>query len=127
MNVPPLRLVVIGALVVLAIFGAVRALSGKKDNTSDAIVNSITTPIGQAARAEASANVTSAISAVQIYFAEHDTYAGISRAALLAVDAGLSPTVQVFATASGYCLMASVRDISVRNVGPSNGVEDGAC
>lgn len=124
---PPLRLVVIGALVVLAIFGAVRALSGKKDDTSDAIVNSITTPIGQAARAEAAANVTSAISAVQIYFADHGTYAGISRAALLAINAGLSPTVQVFATASGYCLMASVRGISVRNVGPSNDVEDGAC
>ena len=90
-------------------------------------MRSITTPIQQAARAEAESNVQSAIPAVQIYFADHGTYAGISTAQLRTINAGLSPTVQVFPTAGGYCLMASVRGITVRNVGPSSDLEDGAC
>jgi hypothetical protein len=121
------RLVVIGALVALAVFGGVRALSGKSEETSNAIVSSITTPIQQAARAEAEANVRGAMPAVQIYFADHGTYAGISTATLRTINAGLSPTVQVVPTAAGYCLMASVRGITVRNVGPSADLVDGAC
>ena len=122
-----LRMVVIGGVIALAVFGAVRALSGKSDETSKAIVSSITTPIQQAARAEAESNVRGAIPAVQIYFADTGTYAGISTAALRTINAGLSPTVQVVPTAGSYCLMATVRGISVRNVGPSADVTDGSC
>jgi hypothetical protein len=122
-----LKLVVIGALVVLAIFGAARALSGKSEETSDAIVRSITTPIQQAARAEAESNVRGAIPTVQIYFAEHGSYAGMTAAALRAINPGLSPTVQVVPTAGGYCLTATVRGVSVRSVGPSGDVTEGRC
>ena len=122
-----LRTVVIGGIIALAVFGAVRALSGKSDETSKAIVSSITTPIQQAARAEAEANVRGAIPAVQIYFADNGSYAGISTAALRTINAGVSPTVQVVPTAGSYCLMATVRGISVRNVGPSTDVTDGSC
>ena len=90
-------------------------------------MSSITTPIQQAARAEAEANVRGAIPAVLIYFADHGTYAGISTAALRTINAGLSPTVQVVHTAGSYCLMATVRGISVRNVGPSADITDGSC
>ena len=122
-----LRLVVVGAAVVLAIFVAARTLSGKSEKTSDAIVQSITTPIQRAARAEAESNVRGAIPTVQIYFAEHGTYAGMTAAALRAINPGLSPSVQVVPTAGGYCLMATVRGISVRNVGPSTDVTAGSC
>ena len=122
-----LRAVVIGGVIALAVFAAVRALSGKSDETSEAIVSSITTPIQQAARAEAESNVRGAIPAVQIYFADHGSYAGISTAALRTINAGLSPTVQVVPTAGSYCLTATVRGISVRNVGPSADVTDGLC
>jgi hypothetical protein len=122
-----LRTVVIGGAIALAVFAAARALSGKSDDTSKAIVNSITTPIQQAARVEAESNVRGAIPTVQIYFADHGTYAGMTAAALRAINPGLSPTVQVVPTAGSYCLMATVRGISVRNVGPSADVVDGAC
>ena len=122
-----LRTLVIGGVIALAVFGAVRALSGKSDETSKAIVSSITTPIQQAARAEAEANVHGAIPAVQIYFADHGSYTGISTAALRTIDAGVSPTVQVVPTAGSYCVMATVRGIAVRNVGPSTDVTDGSC
>jgi hypothetical protein len=127
MNLPPLKVVVIGAVLVLAVFGAVRALSGTSEDTSDAIVRSITTPIQQAARAEAESNVSSAIPAAQIYFADHGSYDGISAAALRTINPGLSPTVQVVPTAGGYCLTATVRGVSVRNVGPSADITDGSC
>jgi hypothetical protein len=122
-----IRVAVIGAVVVLAIFGAARLLSGRSEKTSDAIVKSITTPIQQAARAEAESNVRGAIPTVQVYFADHGTYAGMTAAALRAINPGLSPTVQVFPTAGGYCLTATVRGISVRNVGPSADVTEGTC
>jgi hypothetical protein len=122
-----LRMVVIGGAIALAIFGAVRAFSGKSEDRSDAIVRSITTPIQQAARVEAESNVRGAIPAVQIYFAENGTYAGMSTVALRAINPGLSPTVHVVPTAESYCLMATVRGISVRSVGASGDVVDGAC
>ena len=122
-----LRVIVVGALVAVAVFAAARWLSGKSEETSRAVSGSITTPIARAARAEAEANVRSAMSAVQLYLAEHGTYAGISTQALRAIDAGVSPTVQVFPTAGGYCLTATARGISVRNVGPAAGIEDGSC
>ena len=122
-----LRVIVVGALVVLAVLAAARWLSGKTDETSDAVSRSITTPIDRAARAEAESNVRSAMSAAQIYFVDNGTYAGISAPALRAIDASLSPAVQVFPTGAGYCLMATVRGVSVRNVGPSAEITDGSC
>lgn len=127
MRAPPLRVVVVGALVVLAFFAAARWLSGKSDDTSKAVARSITVPIERAARAQAEADVRAAIPAVQVYFVENGTYAGMSVAALRAIDAGLSPTVQVFLTGGSYCLMATVRGVSVRNDGPSTEVIDGSC
>ncbi len=65
--------------------------------------------------------------AAQIYVAEHGTSAGISIQALRAIDASISPTVQVFPTGSGYCLTASVRGVSVRNNDPAASITDGSC
>src|SRR5215210_500286 len=112
------RVLVVGALVLVALFAAARWVSGRSDDASKAVVGSITTPIDRAARAEAEANVRSAMSAAQLYFAENGTYAGISTPALRAIDAGLSPTVQVFPAAGGYCLTATVRTATVHNAGP---------
>ena len=124
---PPLRVLVVAAVLLLAAFGAFRALSGKSDETSQAVVDAITVPIDRAARAEAESNLRSAQSAARLYFAENGTYAGISAAALRMVDAGLSPTVQVFPTAGGYCAMAVVRGVSVRLVEPPGELADGSC
>ncbi|MBA2385128.1 MAG: hypothetical protein H0V68_10775 [Actinobacteria bacterium] len=120
------RVIVAGALV-LALVAAGRWLSGRSDDTSKEISRSITTPIDLAARAEAEANVRSAMSAAQVYFADHGTYAGISTPALRGLDAGVSPTVQVFPTAGGYCLTATVRGVTVHNDAPAAGVVDGPC
>src|SRR5215210_293065 len=127
MNTPPLRAIVVAAVLVLAGFGAMRALSGEKDETAMGIENAITVPIDRAAHVQAESNVRAAQAAAQLYFAENGSYAGISTSALRTIDAGLSPSVQVVATAGGYCAMAVVRGVSVRNIGPSADIADGSC
>jgi hypothetical protein len=122
-----LKAVLVVAVLVLAGFGAFRALSGKSDDTSDAIVNAITVPIDRAARIEAEANLRAADSAAQLYLTQNGSYAGISTDALRAIDAGLSPTVHVVASGGGYCATAVVRGVSFHTVGPGGEIADGGC
>ena len=122
-----MRVVLAGALVVLALVAGARWASDRSDETSEAVSRSLTTPIERAARVEAEANVRGALPAVQAYFSEHGTYTGISTQALRSFDSGLSPTVQVFPAGAGYCVTATVRGVSVRNLGPSSEIADGTC
>ena len=122
-----MKAVLVVAVLVLAGFGAFRALSGKRDDTSKAIVDAITIPIDRAARAEAEANLRATDSAAQLYLVQNGSYAGISTDALRAIDAGLSPTVQVVATGGGYCATAVVRGVSFRTVGPGGEIAEGGC
>ncbi len=122
-----MKAVVVVAILALAVFGAFRMLTGKSDDTSDAIVNAITVPIDRAARIEAEANLRAADSAAQLYLTQNGSYAGISTDALRAIDAGLSPTVQVVASGGGYCATAVVRGVSFRTVGPGGEIAEGGC
>jgi type IV pilus assembly protein PilA len=65
----------------------------------------------------ASANVRAAVPAAEAYFADNGDYSAMDRAALLAIDQGLSPEVEVAGmdgaagtapTATSYCLQADV-------------------
>ena len=122
-----MKAVLVVGVLVLAGFGAYRALSPKRAETSDAIVNAITVPIDRAARIEAEANLRAADSAAQLYLTQNGSYAGISTDTLRAIDAGLSPTVQVVASGGGYCATAVVRGVSFRTVGPGGEIAEGGC
>jgi len=63
----------------------------------------------RASSSAAQANVRSALPAVEAYYADNDTYVGMTLAALQAIDAGLSSTLVVdSAAAAAYCIESTV-------------------
>ena len=65
----------------------------------------------RANKSAAQANVRASIPAIEAFYADNDTYVGLTPAALTAVDSGISPTLTVPAgawlTATSYCLQES--------------------
>jgi type IV pilus assembly protein PilA len=79
--------------------------------------------------AAAQANVRSAIPAIEAYFADTDTYVGISAAALKAsYDQGISSTL-TFGTLSAttYCVQSDVSTKTYKKDGPGADIVEGAC
>lgn len=126
MRFPGLGWVLLLAAIGAAVWGTMRLLD-KKDETSGAIVHSITTPIGAAARVQAESDVRQALIAAQVYFTENGSYAGLSAAALRRVGQSVPPTVQILPEGNSFCVMSTVRGTSVHTVGPTNEIEDGPC
>src|SRR5512134_980551 len=59
----------------------------------------------RAANNAAKANLRAALPTAEAYYAENETYAGMTTDALVAIDDGMSPTLTVASTtASSYCL-----------------------
>ena len=79
--------------------------------------------------AKAQANVRAAVPAVEAYYADNDTYVGMTLATLQAIDAGVSTSIDVgTVTATTYCIDDdSVASSSFRKNGPAANVESGAC
>jgi type IV pilus assembly protein PilA len=51
------------------------------------------------------ANLRAALPAAEAYYADNSSYAGMTKAALVAIDQGVSPTLTVASAAAGaYCL-----------------------
>ena len=75
----------------------------------------------------AAANVRSGIPAVETFFADHDTYAGMTTTALAAIDAGVKITDITNLSASTYCVDATVGGKTWKKAGPAASVVAGAC
>jgi len=76
----------------------------------------------RAANNTAKANLRAALPMAQAYYAENETYVGMTADALVAIDDGVSPTLTVASTTdSSYCLTDTVngKTWSVEGPGPS--------
>ena len=79
--------------------------------------------------AAAQANVRSAIPAIEAYFADNDTYAGMTTTNLQAsYDSGISGTLS-FGTlsATSYCVESTVSTKTFSKAGPSADITEAAC
>ena len=77
---------------------------------------------------EAEADVRASVPSAEAYYSDNGSYRGMTRDALLAIDYGLSPRVSVVsATATGYCLEATVDAATASFAGPGGVVSPGAC
>jgi len=106
-------------LVVIIIIGILLAIAipsylGFKDRANDA---------------KAQANVRAAVPAVEAFFADNNTYVGMSLAALQLIDAGVSPTLDTSGlTATSYCIDDdAVAGSEYRKAGPAATVIAGSC
>ena len=74
------------------------------------------------------ANVRAAVPAVETYFSDNGTYAGMTVAALRAIDGGLEPTMVLGAaglqTATSYCISDLVGNKWAKKAGPSSAVAE---
>ena len=73
------------------------------------------------------ANVRAAVPAVETYFSDNGTYAGMTVALLRAIDGGLEPTMVVPAalqTATSYCISDLVGNKWAKKAGPSSAVAE---
>ena len=115
-----------GRLLVLGV--AALALAGCGGGTAGDVANLATSTPGTAALAVAEANAASAGTAMASYFAQNGSYAGATPDTLRALDAGLSPTVSVTATATSYCVQSVVDGATASLRGPGTGAPTaGAC
>ena len=67
----------------------------------------------------AQSDLREAVPTAEAYYSDAGTYVGLSKAKMLSIDSGLSSAVSVnSATASGYCLKASVGNADWSVSGP---------
>jgi type IV pilus assembly protein PilA len=106
-------------LIVLVIIGILLAIAvpsylGFRDRANDAA---------------AKANVRAAVPAVEAYYADNSTYAGMSLAALQAIDAGVRINALAAAkqTINDYCISATVGGKSWYKGGPADDLSTTAC
>ena len=78
---------------------------------------------------KAQSNVRAAVPAVETYFSDNNTYVGMTLATLQAIDAGVSPTLDVgTVTAVTYCIDDdSVAGSEFSKAGPGAAIASGAC
>ena len=83
----------------------------------------------RASTAAAQANVRSALPAVQGYFADHDSYAGMTVAALHSYDTAveLDPLVAARQTGNGYCVASTAAGDTWHQPGPGAAITRGGC
>jgi len=74
----------------------------------------------------AAANVRAAVPAVETFFSDHDTYAGMDGAALAAIDPGVEVTV-VSGDAVTYCISDTRGGFTYYRNGPGGSISATAC
>lgn len=83
---------------------------------------------GRAREAAAQANIRAAVGPIELYGTDNDGYVGISYAVLKAsYDAGLSPVTFPSASATTYCVEATVQSRTYSKNGPSADIVKGSC
>ncbi|MFQ5427093.1 MAG: type II secretion system protein [Gaiellales bacterium] len=76
----------------------------------------------------ARANIRAAVPAISAYFADNDTYVGITYADLTAsYDSGLAPVAFSGVTATTYCVQATVGASTYARSGPGADIVAGSC
>ncbi len=75
----------------------------------------------------AQANVRSAIPAIEAYYADHGSYAGISTAAVQAIDYGITNLVVGASTPETYCAQSTVGTETYSVRGPGGDILPGSC
>jgi type IV pilus assembly protein PilA len=79
----------------------------------------------QANNNAAQANLRAALPAAAAYFADHGTYATLTKPVLIAIDSGISDSLAVAAaTATTYCLTDTVGGKTWSVAGPGAGTND---
>jgi type IV pilus assembly protein PilA len=81
----------------------------------------------RANKAAAKANVRSAIPSVETFFADNNTYAGMTKSKLLAYDAGLKVSVGSTLSTTSYCVYNTVGGFAYKKAGPAADITTGAC
>jgi hypothetical protein len=73
-------------------------------------------------------NIRAAIPAIEAYYADHNTYAGVTDDLLRAkYDFGLPRFAVVRATSKTYCIQSTVNGVSFHKAGPAADIAPGAC
>jgi hypothetical protein len=72
-------------------------------------------------------NVRAVIPAIEAYYADNGTYAGMTDDVLRKYDPFLPKFTLVRATAKGYCVESTVDGVTFRKAGPGGDVEQGSC
>ena len=80
----------------------------------------------RANKTAASANVRSAVPAVETYFSDNNGYTGMTATNLAAIDAGVKITV-VSASANTYCISNTQGGFSYYKAGPSGTIGTTVC
>jgi type IV pilus assembly protein PilA len=80
----------------------------------------------RAQKRAAASNVRTAIPDAETYYADNQTYAGVSLAALKAIDSGVAANLTVFGAATGYCISDQVGSHIAKVVGPAGTVDESA-
>ena len=76
----------------------------------------------------AEANLRGAVPAVESFFSDKDTYAGMDVTALKTYDQGISSTISVkSAGTSSYCLQSTVGNKTAKLAGPGGKPVEGVC
>ena len=122
------RLLIVGALVVLAVAGVVHLGRGATNETKTVASVAVAMP-QDAAKQVAAGNVRAAIPALEAFYAEHGTYAGADVVALRRdYDSGISPTVKLGWVETGrYCLESTVEGQTASVTGPGGVIVLGGC
>lgn len=78
--------------------------------------------------ADTQASVRAAVPAAEVYYADHNTYAGLTAAAMHDIDTTISSDVTVgSATSSSYCIQTAHDGVAYHFAGPGGAVLPGAC
>lgn len=83
----------------------------------------------RANKSAAQANVRAAIPAVETYFADNNTYAGMTKSLLLGYDAGLKVSVGTNPglSTTTYCIYNTVGGAQYMKAGPAGSITSGNC
>ena len=104
-------------MVVVAILGVLLAMGISYLNIS-----------ARANKAVARANVVTAVPVVEAYYSDNGAYTGMTWAALHAIDAGLSPTLELDTVAAqSYCISDRSGNVTFHRTGPEGQTEEGGC
>ena len=75
----------------------------------------------------AKANVRAAIPGVEAYYADNNTYSGLTLTALKGYDAGIKNILVIRATPASYCVQSTVGQAVYKKAGPSADITVSAC
>jgi hypothetical protein len=95
---------------------------------SGGVLSTVLAETNQAAQVTAETNLASAAGDAASYYADHQTYVGMTTATLRSYDAGLSSTIVVAqASATAYCFDNTVSGAVAHLSGPGGTAAAGAC